>query len=379
MNAPLVEHSAVIDALLGGGQYVARQRDKESRLFPIVRDQCLFMAEQCPPYERFLNRCGLPAHAWSTLADIPPLPVSAFKSFDLSAVPQDRIVRELRSSSTTGQQPSRIFVDKTTAFLQARALVSVLKEHVGSRKRPLLVMDAPDAMFGTESLVARGAAIRGLMNFASSTTYGLRKSESGELELDLDAVNGFFNRLAPDEHPLVFGFTFIVWTRFLEVARARNIQFSVPTATLLHSGGWKKLQSQAVSKAAFSARAAAVLGCAPERILDFYGMIEQLGSVFVDCTHGAKHAPAFADVILRKPCTLEPVRVGQLGIIEVVSILPGSYPGHVLLTEDEGELLGVDNCPCGGRGQYFRFTRRVEHAEIRGCGDTFAQSREMAR
>jgi hypothetical protein len=40
-------------------------------------------------------------------------------------------------------------------------------------------------------------------------------------------------------------------------------------------------------------------------------------------------------------------------------------------------LLGVDDCPCGRRGGYFRFTSRIERAEIRGCGDTFAQSREV--
>ena len=49
----------------------------------------------------------------------------------------------------------------------------------------------------------------------------------------------------------------------------------------------------------------------------------------------------------------------------------------VLLTEDQGILLGVDDCPCGCKGRYFRFTSRIERAAIRGCGDTFAQSREL--
>jgi hypothetical protein len=71
------------------------------------------------------------------------------------------------------------------------------------------------------------------------------------------------------------------------------------------------------------------------------------------------------------------VAPGETGIIEVVSVLPTSYPGQAILTEDQGRLLGVDDCPCGRRGTYFRFTRRIEQAEIRGCGDTFAQSREI--
>ena len=100
-----------------------------------------------------------------------------------------------------------------------------------------------------------------------------------------------------------------------------------------------------------------------------------VGTVFLDCSAGNKHAPAFADVLIRRPYTLSPVDVGETGIIEVISTLPTSYPGQALITEDQGTLVGVDDCPCGRQGRYFRFTSRIERVELRGCGDTFAQSR----
>jgi hypothetical protein len=59
-------------------------------------------------------------------------------------------------------------------------------------------------------------------------------------------------------------------------------------------------------------------------------------------------------------------------VIEVVSIPPKSYPGHVLLTEDEGVILGEDDCPCGRKGKYFHVNGRIKNAEIRGCSDTYA-------
>jgi len=80
-------------------------------------------------------------------------------------------------------------------------------------------------------------------------------------------------------------------------------------------------------------------------------MVEQVGTVFVDCEAGNKHSPAFADVILRRPLSLAPAEVGETGMIEVLSILPSSYPGHALLTEDQGVLTGVDDCPCGRKGR----------------------------
>ena len=250
----------------------------------------------------------------------------------------------------------------------------MLGEHIGRQRRPFLVLDSPEAVAETGELTARGAAIRGIANFASQTTFAMRGGRDGDLVPDFDSVTDFFaaNRNSPI---LIFGFTFIIWTRFVMEAERHGIRFDAPQAQVLHSGGWKKLTAQAVSKDVFIGRTAAVLGCRLEAVLDFYGMVEQVGTVFVDCESGSKHAPAFADVIVRRPYTLAPVEPGGEGIIEVLSVLPSSYPGQALLTEDQGRVIGVDDCPCGRKGRYFRFTSRVERTEVRGCGDIFGQAR----
>jgi hypothetical protein len=80
----------------------------------------------------------------------------------------------------------------------------------------------------------------------------------------------------------------------------------------------------------------------------------------------------FSDVIMRRPNDLSLCDFGEAGIMEVVSVLPKSYPGHALLTEDEGVLLGEDDCPCGRKGKYFKVNGRLKNAEIRGCSDTYA-------
>ncbi|MCC6126035.1 MAG: acyl-protein synthetase [Pirellulales bacterium] len=365
-----------VEDLIRGPQYALPQAEKDRVLLDVLRERCHKIALVCPAYGRFLDRLGTPPETWRSLADVPLLPVAMFKHFFLTAVPPSEIVRELHSSSTSGQRPSRIPIDKTTAFRQTRALASILKEHLGGQRRPYLVLDAAESAAAGDTLSARGAAIRGVGNFASQTFFALRKTPEGDLESDWPAIEDFFRKYAA-QPILLFGFTFMVWTRFVERAEERNLQFNASQAILLHSGGWKKLAARAVSKEQFNRRTAAVLGCSPEAILDFYGMIEQVGTVFVDCASGNKHAPAFADVVIRRPHTLEPVAVGEAGIIEVLSTLPASYPGQAILTEDQGVLLGVDDCPCGRKGSYFRFTKRIEQAEARGCGDTFAQAREI--
>ena len=109
-----------------------------------------------------------------------------------------------------------------------------------------------------------------------------------------------------------------------------------------------------------------------KEIHDYYGMIEQTGSIFMECESGHLHASIFSDVIIRDHVDFSEKPFGEKGIIQLVSIIPSSYPGHSILTEDEGILLGVDDCSCGRKGKYFKVIGRIQNAEIRGCSDSYA-------
>lgn len=124
-----------------------------------------------------------------------------------------------------------------------------------------------------------------------------------------------------------------------------------------------------MDNAAFKTRCQQILGLS--RVHNFYGMVEQVGSIFVECEAGHLHAPVLADVLVRDPQTLAPLPMGQPGLLQVLSALPQSYPGHSLLSEDLGTLLGEDDCPCGRHGRYFAVLGRQHGAEVRGCSDTF--------
>lgn len=47
-------------------------------------------------------------------------------------------------------------------------------------------------------------------------------------------------------------------------------------------------------------------------------------------------------------------------IIGVVFISLESYPGHSILTEDDGVILEENNYPCGILGKYFKVSRRIK-------------------
>ncbi len=62
----------------------------------------------------------------------------------------------------------------------------------------------------------------------------------------------------------------------------------------------------------------------------------------------------------------------KVGIIQLMSLIPSSYPGHNILTEDLGEIIKDNDCEACGHleGKSFKVYGRVEKSEIRGCSDT---------
>jgi len=361
-------------ALIDQAQFRLDPAEKERRLCAVLSAQVDRHASALPAYARLVDRLGFGNGPRARYEDVPFVHVSAFKKFELRSVPQDKVVRVVTSSATTSGTPSRIHIDKPTSFRQTKALAATLTDVLGKARRPYLVLDAAESNAASSSLSARGAAIRGLLPFASDVTYALDLNGT-TLVPNEDRMRAFFDKNA-DRSPLLFGFTYIVWSVVVAELGRRGTSFGpAPGAALLHSGGWKKLTELAVDKDVFASKVGAIFGMPASHVLDFYGMAEQVGVVFVDCTAGNKHPPDFADVLLRDPLTLDRVRPGEAGLIEVLSILPESYPGQALLTDDVGILVGEDGCACGRRGRHFRIRSRVAQAEVRGCGDTFAQKR----
>ena len=101
-------------------------------------------------------------------------------------------------------------------------------------------------------------------------------------------------------------------------------------------------------------------------------MVEQTGSIYIECEAGYLHAPIFSDIVIRNHTNFDSCEFGVQGLVQLVSLLPFSYPGHSILTEDMGEIVGEDDCLCGRKGKYFKIYGRIKNAEVRGCSDTYA-------
>lgn len=310
--------------------------------------------QNCLPYARLVHVVG----------DDLALPVRLFKEYDFRSVEEEDVVKTMTSSGTTGQSRSRIFLDKATSSRQTKALSRIVANFIGTSKRvPMLIIDAPGTVKNRSMFSARTAGVRGFSMFGRDVTFAL----DDDMQLDLDSVCDFEKRHA-GERVMLFGFTFMIWKHFVKELESIDIHLNLE-GILLHGGGWKKLIKEAVSPEEFKRRIYEVSGIA--EVSDYYGMVEQTGSIFMECEFGHLHASIFSDVEIVDPITLESLPFGMRGLIKSISLLPTSYPGHVLLTEDEGTIIGIDDCLCGRKGKYFKVHGRLPGAEIRGCSDTY--------
>ena len=321
----------------------------------------------CEEYRRVVDAFGVDLGRVNSYYDLPFLPVRLFKELELRSVSEGEIVKTMTSSGTSGQRVSKIYVDRRTAGYQQKVLVKLVSSFTGSARMPMMILDCPSVVKNRAMFSARGAGILGFSIFGRDRVYGL----DDEMRLDVEGVVSFLER-HKGERIFLFGFTFMIWQHFYKELlrlKERGVRLDLSDGILIHGGGWKRLESEAVSRQEFCDRLGEV--CGLKEIHDYYGMVEQTGCIYMECECGHLHASIFSDVIVRRPEDFSVCGIGEKGIIQVVSAIPESYPGHCLLTEDEGMLLGEDDCPCGRKGKYFSISGRLKNAEIRGCSDTY--------
>ena len=321
----------------------------------------------CKQYQNMLKIINFNLEEAHEPEEYPFLPVRLFKELELRSVPKTEIVKTMTSSGTTGQQVSKIYLDKQTSMNQSAALIRISADMLGSKRFPMLIIDTKSVIKDRKMFSARGAGILGFSMLGRDTTYALNE----KMQLDFETVEAFLEK-HQGKSILLFGFTYMIWEHFYKVLKSSSRKLDLSKGILLHGGGFKKLAAEAVDNETYKQCLKEV--CGIERVCNYYGMVEQTGSIFMECECGRLHASNYSDIIIRNPKDFSVCAQGETGLIQLLSVLPDSYPGHSILSEDLGQIIGEDDCPCGRKGKTFRILGRIQKAEVRGCSDTYEKS-----
>jgi phenylacetate-coenzyme A ligase PaaK-like adenylate-forming protein len=293
------------------------------------------------------------------ISDLPYVHTSLFKNFNLTSK-KNQIISTFKSSGTTGSKKSRINLDPKTSLLQSKALKNIFSEII-NKNTDIFFIEKKNFLNTKESMSAKGAAIKGFSQLAKNKYFLLDNNNKVKISILKNYVKKNKNKKF-----IIFGFTSLVWFNLIKEIKKKKIKLKKNQGILVHGGGWKKMYKLRVNNNKFKKKVKSLLGL--KQVYNYYGMIEQTGSVFLECEKGYFHCSIFSDIFTRNS-KLKLCKIKETGLIQILSLLPLSYPGHNILTEDIGIIKGIDNCKCGKKGKYFTVLGRVPDAELRGCSD----------
>jgi len=359
-----------IDDLLEIEPFSLAPNKKEKIFMEAVRESLVFHYNNCENFRKFCKKRGFNPYGKYGLTEVPFLPVEIFKTVKLISVKEENISKNVFSSSTSGNIPSSIFLDDVTSKRQRKSLNKIVSSFIGPERKIFIIFDAEKTITSKDGkLSSRAAAIRGMLPFMKKAFFILDEN----LELDRNSLRMAVNSVGKSERVCFLGFTFLFYETMKKNANKKdvvNLFKKISGSYVLHLGGWKRLQNLKIEKLEFNSDLSLFLHTKPKKVIDVYGMTEQLGTIYLDCEYGYKHVPVYSDIIIRDIKTLKPAKDGNSGLIQLISPLPNSYPGVSIISDDIGVIVNKDGCKCGRKGKFFLFRNRAEKAELKGCGDT---------
>jgi phenylacetate-coenzyme A ligase PaaK-like adenylate-forming protein len=358
-----------IEKLLTKEPYSLKEDEKDRLFLSAMKEAAIFHYSHCEAYKSFCDKRGFNPNEDFSVEDIPFIPVDTFKQVKLFSVPEKEIQRTVHSSSTTTGRPSSVFLDDVSMSRQVKTINSIISDFIGKERRDFIFIDSPSTIRSADShLSSRATTMRGLLSFSRRMFFILRD----DLSLDTKALEDALPKITAV--PALYGFTFILYKLVKENQDAKaKIAKKTGGCTVLHSGGWKKMNDMKVSKEQFNREVSDFFATEPGKVIDMYGMVEHMGVIYPDCPYGFKHVPAYSDVIIRDVNTFEPLPRGKQGFIQLLSPIPHSYPGISIISDDIGSIVGDGECRCGRKGKRFVFHKRADKSEKRGCGDTLGE------
>jgi phenylacetate-coenzyme A ligase PaaK-like adenylate-forming protein len=345
-----------IKELLQINSYSFPKKKKSEFFLKIIELLNKYHSKNCKNYSLIIKK--IPIFNSSSFEKLPTLPVRIFKDFEMKNS-KSNIIKVMSSSGTSGKV-SKIFLDKDNTQKQTLVLKKIFHDNFGEKRFPMLIVErkpSKDKIFN-----ASYAAILGFSIFGKNHTYMLNEDGS----INYSGINLFLkNNL--NQKKFIFGFTSKIYEILLKNFDYSKILYHFKDSFILHGGGWKKLEKLKISNYKFKSLIKKKLNI--NEVYNYYGLVEQTGSIFFECKVGNHfHCSNFSEILIRDK-HLQTVKKNQKGIVQLFSILPTSYPGHNILTEDIGIIKGEDDCSCGKKGKYFKILGRVKSAELRGCSD----------
>jgi len=287
---------------------------------------------------------------------IPFLPSDYFKWFKRVSMNNERRI-SIQSSGTSNTRSTVRLNAKNTNF-QRIALSKILTHFLGADRKHLVLigesLSQNKDLVSTSDIAARGFAL------AASKIHRI-----GMKPMNVNSFKSILSEIG-DKPFILFGMTYEIYLALKENILPKG---AYENMIVIHGGGWKKLFESRLEKSDFYNLISDSWGT--RRIHDYYGMAEQGGTIYFECSRNNYHVSNYSSVIIRD-AGLEMNNVGETGVLHTLSFIQTSYPGISILTQDYGNELcrSKVDCQCGTPGPIIRIEGRIKEAGVKGCSDS---------
>ncbi|MBR6365821.1 MAG: acyl-protein synthetase [Lachnospiraceae bacterium] len=339
----------------------------------------------CKKDELFLNACkenfdhlithcedyrkicvGLGVHSSADIhkpEDIPVIPTMLMKQHDFRS---GRYVVMATSSGTSGRM-SHIRFEPAALKAALRMSVKVTRYHKIMSATPCryIVMGYKPHR-SNKTAVTKTAYLTTFLAPAISRKFILKHTPEG-YKPDFDSIVKALGKYEKGKAPVRF-MGFPSYTFFLfRILEERGLSFKLPKdSMILLGGGWKQFYQEAVDKETFYKLAKKTLNIDEENIVEFFGAVEH-PILYTDCACHHFHVPVYSKVVIRDADTLEPLPMGQLGLVNLITPICKATPILSIMTDDLGILHDGSHCPCGVKSPYLEIVGRVAPDDIKTC------------
>ena len=127
-------------------------------------------------YKKILNGLNYSSKI-NDLETLPFLTTNLFKELKLISIKEKDIFKTLYSSGTSGNNNSKIYLDKDNAFNQRVILKKIFEHYFGDQRMPMLFI-SKNPNINRDSFDAKTAAILGFSIFGTKHTFLLKEDNS---------------------------------------------------------------------------------------------------------------------------------------------------------------------------------------------------------
>lgn len=333
-----------------------------------MRENAEFQYNNCEDYRRILDEFNFNPSSIKNIEDLaklPFIPTLYFKHHILNSIPPKKQLIKATSSGTSGSK-SNIGFDFKSLNLGKNMVIQVGKYHKLWSLKPVNYI-----IFGyqptKENQTAVSKTAYGFTFFAPaiSRTFALEMTKNG-YSLSWDRVLKAFEKCSKSKFPMrTIGFP--AYTYFLlRDMKEKGLRYKMPKGSMVTlGGGWKQFYAEKVEKEEFYALVKDVLDIDEENIIEFFGAVEH-PILYTDCKCHHFHIPVYSRVIIRNPDNFEPVKDGEIGLVNLLSPMMQSTPLLSIMTDDLG-VLHTEKCPCGASSPWLEIIGRVGISDIVTC------------